>query len=101
MAAFGLLSNHLAGFSDEELKVAAWTNATPYGAGDVMRIDCDGRYVSWSDYGKLSTYGWQIDHIAPKALGGLDVPSNVRARHHLGNARAGGLLGNALANVRR
>lgn len=96
-----MLNPRIPKYSEEELKTAAWNNATPYGDGKTYRIDCDGRYIGFAEYGLLTTYGWQIDHIIPKALGGLDVPSNVRARHHLGNASAGGRLANALLNMRR
>src|SRR5580704_537862 len=59
-------------------------------------VDCDRRLVKLSDYGKSTRYGWQIDHIQPKALGGSDLLMNKRPRHRDGNALAGGLLGNAL-----
>ena len=84
--------------SQEQLKEAAWQNATPVGDGSIWRTDCDGRYVHKQEYGLRSRYGWQIDHITPQALGGPDFPWNVRARHHLGNARAGGTLAAALTN---
>jgi hypothetical protein len=91
----------LAGYSDEELRRTAWENAAAIGDGSYLRIDCDGHIICWPEYGLRSLRGWQVDHIVAKALGGPDVPWNVRARHWDGNARAGGHLGNALADIRR
>jgi len=92
--------NLRSGYGQEELKAAAWKNASPLLGTSEMRLDCDGRYINWSEYGKTSAFGWQIDHIIPVSLGGSDVPSNVRARHYLGNTSAGGILG-ALLNAKR
>lgn len=81
-------------FSDEEnRKRTAWSNASDVPTQTDIRIDCDGRYIRWSDYGKLSEYGWEIDHTIPTALGGLNILGNIRARHWRGNRSAGGLLG--------
>ncbi len=62
-----------------------------------MAVDCDGRRIKKSDYGKLTEYGWEIDHAAPSALGGPNAFHNKRPRHWQGNRSAGGLLANALA----
>jgi hypothetical protein len=63
---------------------------------DPKTCDCDGRLIFLSDYGKNTAHGWHVDHKVPIALGGTDAPSNLRARHWLGNCRAGGLLGDVL-----
>lgn len=60
--------------------------------------DCDRRKIKKSDYGKLTEYGWEIDHAAPLALGGADSLANKRPRHWRGN-RADGAGINALANA--
>jgi len=82
--------------SDEEMrrKIAAWNAASAViGSNPAYeRMDCDGRYIRWLDYGKLSQFGWEIDHIHPIALGGPDILSNLRARHWQGNRRAGARL---------
>ena len=85
-------------YSEEELKMAAWRNATF--VSDGVSIDCDGCHMVWHQHGEYSEFGWQVDHIIPKALGGPDIPSNVRARHWRGNSSAGGVIG-ALLNKRR
>lgn len=60
-------------------------------------VDCDGRKIKKSDYGKLTEYGWEIDHHLPTILGGGDGVANKRPRHWRGNRAAGGMLANALA----
>lgn len=79
-------------------KRLAWEKAHPclLYSPDVGRIDCDGRIILWSDYGKLTSYGWELDHITPKSLWANDHPDNLRARHWHGNRSAGGLLGGLL-----
>jgi hypothetical protein len=58
--------------------------------------DCDGRRIKKADYGKYTEYGWQIDHVTPTILGGLDIYANKRPRHWRGNSLAGAMVGNAL-----
>lgn len=84
---------------DDERKLVAWGRAMIVAGRTDVRIDCDGRFMSWIEYGKLTTYGWEIDHIIPVAAGGSDHVSNLRARHWLGNRSAGGHIGNALRQV--
>jgi hypothetical protein len=55
-------------------------------------FDCDGRLVRYSEYGKLSACGWEIDHTVPTSWGGPDLYANKRPRHWQGNRRAGGLI---------
>jgi hypothetical protein len=87
------MSNALdTGASEAGKKVTAWFNASPTHNPNYM-IDCDGRLIKWSEYGRYSEYGWQIDHANPLALGGSDSPLNLRARHWRGNSYEGGLLG--------
>jgi hypothetical protein len=82
---------HLAVRSDDARKLAAW-NAVPSVPGTLLKIDCDRRRIRWEEYGQNSAYGWHIDHAAPTILGGPDTIWNLRARHWLGNCRAGGQL---------
>lgn len=79
-------------------RTVAWLAASPIFGSDPneLRQDCDGRLIRWSEYGQYSDFGWQIDHVRPIALGGLDSIGNKRARHWRGNTSAGGLLGQVL-----
>ena len=84
--------------SDEENKKRiAWSRAFEIPGHPLYRMDCDQRMICWGDYGKLTEYGWEIDHIHPSGIGGLDNLANIRARHWRGNRSAGGILG-ALLN---
>ncbi|HZH11777.1 MAG TPA: HNH endonuclease signature motif containing protein [Microvirga sp.] len=66
----------------------------------VWRRDAFGRTIRFSDYGdRDSRYGWEIDHIHPKALGGSDDLSNLRPLHCENNAGLGGILGSLLRTV--
>ncbi|ARQ57010.1 hypothetical protein Kim5_CH00903 [Rhizobium sp. Kim5] len=67
------------------------------------RYDAHGRLISFSHYGRRdSDYGWELDHYPlPKALGGTDDMSNIRALHWRGNAVHGGLLGLGMAELPR
>lgn len=80
----------------EQRKQLAWIN-TAGSLSVAVCYDCDGRVIRYDEYGKLTVCGWEIDHSVPTAIGGYDVPANFRARHYIGNRRAGGLLG-ALLN---
>jgi len=94
-----LTQNHPA--TDHQRRVAAWYNAFPIPERPdwLWRWDCDGRVIHWSDYGRLTSHGWEIDHIVPVALGGSDDPSNLRARHWEGNRSSGGALARILRRI--
>lgn len=89
------LGSILSAYTDEELITAAWENV-PSIPGSSYKQDCDGRFILRNEYGLLTTYGWEIDHVIPTRLNGPNVPSNVRARHWRGNRSAGGVLGNTI-----
>lgn len=83
-------------YSEEHRKRIAWENATAVAGSPLCRIDCDGRTICWTEYGKYTDFGWHIDHKLPKSLGGSDLAHNLRARHWRGNCLAGALLGGGL-----
>ena len=46
---------------------------------DEMRMDSRGSLIKFSEYGNRgSIYGWEIDHITPKAEGGNDKMENLQ-----------------------
>ncbi|HML15144.1 MAG TPA: hypothetical protein VK456_17690 [Xanthobacteraceae bacterium] len=92
IAGFGLLGASPFEWTDEEKKIIAWNNVLPI-PGKTYKVDCDGLYIVWEEYGKRSDYGWQIDHAVPEVFGGLSTITNLRARHWRGNSRAGGYAG--------
>jgi len=82
----------------EKRKIDAWNkaHAAPGYDPQAIRVDDYGSYIVWNDYGNRSSdYGWEIDHIHPTVLGGLDANNNRRALHWKNNASLGGLLGGA------
>jgi len=95
MSTTGLLAG-LFSSDEENKKRIAWLRALEIPDYPLYRIDCDFRTICWNDYGSLTEYGWEIDHIQPTALGGSDVHANLRARHWHGNRKAGGILGRLL-----
>ena len=74
----------------EDLKRAAWAKTSPV-SGQMnaweFRKDCLGNLVRYNDYGKRhSPFGWELDYIKPRQLGGTTNPENLRALHWKSNA---------------
>ena len=79
-------------------KTTAWQKARKVIGYDPnqVRMDDFGHYIVWGDYGnRESDYGWEVDHIRPTVLGGLDTLGNIRALNWRNNASLGGLLSGA------
>lgn len=82
----------------EQKKIAAWQACRPI-QGRLptdYRVDAYGHIIRWTDHGKQTEHGWEIDHAHPSALGGSDSLGNLRGLHWRQNRSLGGLLGNAL-----
>ncbi len=57
--------------------------------GAMFRLDACGALIMWERFGMVNPFGWEIDHIFPKALGGKDDPENLRPLHYMNNKSKG------------
>lgn len=66
--------------ADEALKLQVWSKGRAIPAYDdtVWRYDICGKVMKYSEHGKEVEFGWEIDHIEPKALNGSDDISNLQ-----------------------
>ena len=55
----------------------------------VYRRDMCGSAMRFSDYGKQTDYGWEVDHIRPVSRNGSDDLSNLQPLHWQNNRRKG------------
>ncbi len=73
----------------EQQKINAWVKARSVRDYDPVhvRMDAYGSIMQWSDYGKQTKFGWEIDHELPKngfaAL--TNSPQNQRALNWMNN----------------
>jgi hypothetical protein len=69
----------------EDLKRAAWSRTTPVGthaSAWEFRKDRLGNLVRYADYGnRKSPFGWELDYIVPRSVGGGTDPENLQALH--------------------
>lgn len=66
---------------DETTIEAVWKKAkTVAGKPDYAR-DCCGCLIYRHSYGKISDYGWEVDHIRPLAKDGNDELRNLQPLH--------------------
>jgi 5-methylcytosine-specific restriction endonuclease McrA len=77
-----------------ELILSIWRKAKPMQglASNQFRCDAFGNYIAFNEYGKNSTFGWEIDHIFPKSLGGNDHVTNLQPLHWKANRKKGNSL---------
>ena len=84
----------MANWSDD-IKLKVWNKCRtiPGKSEKEYRLDEQGAQIKWSDYGKYTGNGWQIDHIYPEAelqeLGveqeKIDDETNLRALNSFNN----------------
>ncbi len=56
---------------------------TTMGDPSIIRLDEQGNFIVRDHYGrKASQFGWKIDLIVPRRLGGSDDISNLRPLHY-------------------
>ena len=74
----------------EDLKLTAWANTMPMGgnaSGWEFRRDSQGNMLRYGDYGnRRSPFGWEVEWIVPRAMGGRPEPGNLRALQWRANA---------------
>ena len=76
---------HVAMTMLEDLKRATWARTSPVSDQQLnsweFRKDSLGNLVRFADYGnRHSPFGWELDYIAPRAMGSND-PENLQALH--------------------
>ena len=74
----------------EDVKRAAWARTSPVGGQSnawEFRKDCLGNLVRYADFSnRHSPFGWELDYIISRSLGGSTSPENLQARHWKANA---------------
>jgi hypothetical protein len=74
--------------SEFERRIQVWSKATPVPGRDsaAWRTDVYGSLMLFQAYGNVdSPFGWEIDHVTPKAVGGGDGVDNLQALHWKNN----------------
>jgi 5-methylcytosine-specific restriction endonuclease McrA len=73
----------------EANKVAAWSKATIIPGYDSAKYRKDryGMWIEWSEYGKTTGFGWEVDHVQPLSLFGSDHEANLQALHWQNNRK--------------
>jgi hypothetical protein len=74
----------------EDVKRAAWARTSPVSgqlASWEFRKDVLGNLVRYADFGnRHSPFGWELDFIISRSLGGSTDPENIQALHWKANA---------------
>jgi hypothetical protein len=69
----------------EDLKRAAWARTSPVSGQPSaweFRKDCLGNLVRYSDFGnRHSPFGWELDYIVARSLGGSSGAENLQVLH--------------------
>ncbi len=69
----------------EDIKRSAWARTSPVSGQPhswEFRKDCLGNLVRYADFGnRHSPFGWELDFIVSRSLGGTSDPENLQALH--------------------
>ena len=76
---------------DHSVVDKVWAKARPSGTLGVAYDVC-GATIHRADYGKTTTFGWEIDHKDPVANRGTDDLSNLQPLHWENNRSKGDQL---------
>ena len=68
---------------------AVWNKAMEDPGYTIFKIDSCGATLQEEEYGKMTDYGWEIDHIKPVAEGGTDDLNNLQPLHWENNRQKG------------
>jgi len=76
---------------DERTKLAVWQKGRVIDGHDprVHRQDVCGNWMQYDLHGSDETYGWEIDHIVPRARGGKTQLPNLQPLWWHNNRRKG------------
>jgi hypothetical protein len=58
-----------------------WRKAKAEPGYETFRKDVCGASMARGAFGKMTEYGWEIDHIVPVSHGGTDAPENLQPLH--------------------
>lgn len=78
--------------SKEEIKIQIWEKASTEENYDpnLYRKDACGAWMAFEKYGDTSNaYGWEIDHVFPRAKGGESNLENLRPMNWQNNRKKG------------
>jgi hypothetical protein len=69
--------------ADEALKRQVWEKGRVVATHnkDVHRQDICGKWMQYDQHGKEGDYGWEIDHVVPRAKGGKTEIANLQPLH--------------------
>lgn len=78
-------------YGQQNCKISVWKKGEKITGLDsnIWRNDIFGNKINYNEHGKVTKYGWDIDHYIPKAKGGSDDISNLFAVHYIKNRSMG------------
>ena len=78
-------------YGQTNCKISVWKKGEKIKGLDsnIWRNDIFGNKINYNEHGKVTKYGWDIDHYIPKAKGGSDDIMNLFAVHYIQNRSMG------------